>query len=575
MYPASFWKLYESVIRRFAGLGRAPQQEDPDSYHRVNQHCDVLIVGAGPAGLAAALTAARSGARVIVADEQSEFGGSLLNTRHELDGRAPGEWVSKVVDELAVMDNVMLLPRSTVNGYHDHNFLTIQERCSDHLGDVAPANRPRQQLHRVRAKWVVLATGSHERPLVYGNNDLPGCMLCSAVSTYINRYACVPGNRLVVMTSNDSAYEAALDWHDAGREVVAVVDSRSRVASEHREALRARGITLHTGSAVINVRGSKSVTAVEVAALSGTAVSDVFQLACDTVASSGGWSPAVHLSCHTGSRPVWNEGILGFVPGETVQNQVCAGAIRGAFTTTEALEQGAEAAQSVLRRLGREPVEVALPESKAVPGEPAMALFHIPHTQPTSRAPKQFVDFQNDVTASAIELACREGFQSIEHVKRYTSMGFGTDQGKLGNINGMAIAAAVQGKSMPEVGTTVFRPNYTPVTFGAIVGRDKGELFDPRRYTALHPWHLDQGAVFEDVGLWKRPRYYPRDGETMQQALDRECLATRESVGPAGRLHPGKNRHTGTGCAGVFESGVYQQVARSQGWTMPLRTHVR
>ena len=533
MYPASLWRSYEAVIRRLAGLGHSPRETDPDSYERVNQHCDVLVVGAGPAGLAAALTAARGGARVIIADEQSEFGGSLLSSREQLDGNAACNWVQRIVDELEGSEDVVMLPRSTVTGYHDHNFLTLHERVTDHLGDRAPAGSVRQRLHRVRAEWVVLATGAHERPLVYGNNDTPGCMLCSAVSTYINRYAVVPGRELVVMTSNDSGYQAAIDWHDAGRNVIAIVETRPEASGGQIEAAQDRGITVLVGSAVVDVKGSKRVTGVEVAALSpdGGAVSGKSLLRCDTVATSGGWSPAVHLSCHAGSRPVWDEAIPGFVPGDNIQNQLTAGAIRGAFDTRSALQQGMEAGQTALRELGRAVAEVTLPAVEALRAAPAMALFHVPHYKPSSRAPKQFVDYQNDVTAAAIELACREGFQSIEHVKRYTAMGFGTDQGKLGNINGMAIAARVQGKSIPEVGTTVFRPNYTPVTFGAIVGRDCGELFDPQRHTPLHRWHVEQGAVFEDVGQWKRPRYFPRSGESMREAVDRECMATRQSVG--------------------------------------------
>jgi sarcosine oxidase subunit alpha len=268
MFPESLWNTYESLIRKAAGMGRSPLENDPDFYDHINQHCDVLIVGAGPAGLAAALTAARSGARVILADEQSEFGGSLLSTTEKLDGKPASEWVSAVTEELRSYDDVMLLPRSTVNGYHDHNFVTIHERCTDHLSDIAPVNQARQRLHKVRAKWVVLATGAHERPLVYSNNDVPGCMVSGAVSTYINRYGVVPGNELVVTTTNDYGYQSALDWHDAGRKVVAVVDTRANPAGERVDAARQRGINVITGSAVIEVQGSKRVSGVSVAPIS-------------------------------------------------------------------------------------------------------------------------------------------------------------------------------------------------------------------------------------------------------------------------------------------------------------------
>ena len=257
----------------------------------------------------------------------------------------------------------------------------------------------------------------------------------------------------------------------------------------------------------------------------------VTKINADTVASSGGWSPVIHLSCHTGSRPVWNEEVVGFLPGPTVQKQLTAGAINGSYSTSQALAEGQKAALDAVEALGMKAAEVVLPQAVEVNEGQPMTLFHIPHLKSTAKAPKQFVDYQNDVTAAGIELACREGYESIEHVKRYTAMGFGTDQGKLGNINGMAVAASVLNKTIPETGTTIFRPNYTPVSFGAIAGRDCGALFDPERYTAMHKWHVENGAKFEDVGQWKRPWYFPKAGESMQDALNRECKATRESVG--------------------------------------------
>ena len=534
MYPQSLWPTYEKVIRKAAGLGRSPKENDPDTYDKVNQHCDLLIVGAGPAGLSAALVASRSGLRVIIADEQNEFGGSLLCSTEPLNGLPASDWVEQVKVELATNPDVLMLPKSTVNGYHDHNFLTIHHRCTDHLSDLAPTNQVRQRLHRVRAKWVVLATGAHERPLVYGNNDLPGCMLAGAVSTYINRYGVVPGKRLVLMTTNDHGYRAAIDWHSAGREVVAIVDTRKAPSGDYIEQAQSLGIEIIAGSAVIEVKGSKRVNTVNVVQLddNGEKVSgSAREILVDTVATSGGWSPAVHLSCHTGSRPVWNDDIAGFVPGKTCQKQLIAGGISGIYSLTDVFESGIKAGMQAVENLGRPATSVSAPEIEPISEGAAMALYHIPHTKPTSQAPKQFVDYQTDVTAAGIELACREGLESIEHVKRYTAMGFGTDQGKVGNINGMAITAKALNKSIPDTGTTIFRPNYTPVTFGAIAGRDCGELFDPKRYTAMHKWHLERGAKFEDVGQWKRPWYYPEAGETMQESLDRECIVTRQSVG--------------------------------------------
>jgi len=360
-------------------------------------------------------------------------------------------------------------------------------------------------------------------------------MLASAVSAYIKRYAVVPGRELVLMTTNDYGYRAAFDWQDAGREVVAIVDVRANPDGETIRAARKRGLEVITGSAVIEVKGSGRVSGVLIATIDATGdtvTGNVRQLDCDSVASAGGWSPAVHLSCHTGSRPEWRDDVAAFVPGKTVQKQLVAGAINGDYSLSVCLEEGARQGALAAANAGfaNPSGELKIAETNEVEECPAMPLFHVPHTKPTSRAPKQFVDYQTDVTAAAIELATREGFESIEHVKRYTAMGFGTDQGKLGNINGMAIAAKSMNKSIPETGTTIFRPNYTPITFGAVAGRHCGELFDPKRYSAMHRWHVENGAKFEDVGQWKRPWYFPKPGETMQQALNRECKATRESV---------------------------------------------
>ncbi|MFN3770698.1 MAG: sarcosine oxidase subunit alpha [Ectopseudomonas guguanensis] len=534
MYPQNLWLTYEKYIRKAAGLGRSPKENDPDIYDYMNQHCDVLVVGAGPAGLAAALAAGRSGARVILADEQEEFGGSLLSTREMLDDKPAADWAAKAIAELQKMPEVTLLPRATVNGYHDHNFLTIHQRLTDHLGEVAPMGQPRQRMHRVRAGRVVLATGAHERPLVYANNDVPGNMLADAVSTYVRRYGVAPGQKLVLSTNNDYAYRVVLDWLDAGRQVVAVADARSNPRGSWVEEARRRGVRVLTGSAVVEARGSKRVTGARICAIdlvSHKVTSPGEVLDCDLIVSSGGYSPVVHLASHLGGRPIWREDILAFVPGEGFQKRHCAGAVNGVFGLGDALADGFEAGAKAAAEVGFKAVTGSLPKAEKRIEEASVALFQVPHDKGTSRAPKQFVDQQNDVTAAGIELATREGFESVEHVKRYTALGFGTDQGKLGNINGLAIAAKSLGISIAEMGTTMFRPNYTPVTFGAIAGRHCGELFEPKRYTALQKWHLENGAEFEDVGQWKRPWYFPKNGEDLHAAVARECLAVRNAVG--------------------------------------------
>ena len=535
MYPAKLWMTYEHFIRKAAGLGSAPVQDDPDHYDKLNQHCDLLVVGAGPAGLVAAREAARAGARVIIADEQNEFGGSLLASTNSIDGQPATSWVDELVAELNGFSNVQTLPRSTVFGYYDHNFLGILQRRTDHLG-ISAASGSRQRLHRVRAKRVILATGAFERPLVFAHNDIPGVMQASSVSTYINRYAVAPGQRMVLFTTNDNAYQTAIDWHRTGRAVVAVVDSRPAPNGQIVQDVKDLGILVIAGSAVIEAQGGKRVKRALIAPLNadGTQITGAVQkLVCDLIACSGGWSPAIHLSSHTGAKPVWDQAIIGFKPGKSVQQERSVGACGGTYSLADCIAEGASAGTEAAQLVGcgDGAVHFPMPQVEEYSEQPPQALFLVPHTKATSRAPSQFVDMQLDVSASGIELAVREGFKSVEHIKRYTAMGFGTDQGKLGNINGMAILANALGQSIEQTGTTIFRPSYSPTTFGAIAGADVAGLFDPERYTAVHRWHQQQGAEFEDVGQWKRPWYFPQSGESMQDAVNRECLAVRNSVG--------------------------------------------
>jgi sarcosine oxidase subunit alpha len=361
-------------------------------------------------------------------------------------------------------------------------------------------------------------------------------MQASSVSTYINRFSVAPGNKLVLATSNDNAYRTAIDWHNAGREVVAIIDSRYSPNGDLVVKAESMGIKIYDGHGLIEARGGKRVKSALIAPLSigGTEViGTVSQLACDLIATSGGWSAAVHLSSHTGAKPVWDEEIVSFRPGDSKQQERSVGACKGTFGSHDGLVEGAigGARAAHCAGFGDGTVKTSIPNIIQVREQPQQALFLVPHTKPTSRAPSQFVDFQLDVSASAIELAVLEGFESVEHVKRYTALGFGTDQGKLGNINGMAILANALRQTISQTGTTIFRPSYTPTTFGAIAGRGIRELFDPERYTAMHRWHQEQGAKFEDVGQWKRPWYFPQGNESMQESVNRECQAVRNSVG--------------------------------------------
>jgi sarcosine oxidase subunit alpha len=536
MWPKGLWMKYEHYIRKASGLGHSPTEPDPDAYDKMNAHCDVLVAGGGPAGLAAALAAGKAGARVILADQQAQFGGTLLSLRETaIDGIPAAQWAGQAVQRLSAMANVRLLARSTVFGYHDDNFLTIAQRRTDHLPPGARSGA-RERTWRVRAKQVVLATGALERPLVFGDNDLPGVMLASAVSCFTNRHGVRLGGRAVVFTNNDGAYAAALDLHAAGVEVAAVVDARPAPEGALPRLVRDAGIEVVQGAVVTRARGAKRLTGAHVMALDegGERVhGPVRTIDCDLLAMSGGWSPAVHLHAQSNGRPRYDEARACFVPGASNQAQRSAGACNGRFDLESCLAEGAAGGLEAARLACAAALPVA-PRHSVSPAtreEPLRPLWLVPATQPPGHGAKQFVDPQNDVAASDILLAAREGYRSIEHVKRYTALGFGTDQGKLGNINGMAILAQALGQTIAETGTTTFRPNYTPVTFGAIAGPDLGELFEPVRKTAMHAWHEENGALFENVGQWKRPWYFPRAGEDLHSAVNRECLAARTGVG--------------------------------------------
>ncbi|MFQ6022157.1 MAG: sarcosine oxidase subunit alpha [Acidiferrobacterales bacterium] len=536
MWPKRFWMRYEYFIRKAAGLGRAPDALDPDYYDKMHVHCDVLVVGAGPTGLSAALAAGRTGARVLLADEQSELGGLLLGQHEEIDDKPASEWVATAVSELETMEEVRLLPRSTVAGYYDHNYLMIAQRITDHLGPSKDNSKPRQRLWKVRAKQVVLATGSHERPMLFHDNDRPGIMLASAAQSYVNRYAVKPGNTALVFTNNDSAYGATLDLAEAGITVAAVVDVRTNVDSALPTAVRGRGIEVLTSHAVVAAAGKNRVRAAEVMALNetGDGVTGAARtISCDFLCMSGGWDPAVHLFSQSRGTLSYNQENTCFVPGQSVQAERSAGAANGSFTLSVCLEEGHTAGLAAAADAGFKPKGRArkAPTTKAVQVSPLRAFWLVPPRKSGAPADKHFVDFQNDVTAADVALSAREGYRSVEHLKRYTTLGMGTDQGKTSNINALGILSGIVGAEVPAIGTTTFRPPYTPLTFGTIAGRDIGELADPVRMTSIHHWHAANGAKFEDVGQWKRPWYYPRPGESMQDAVNRECLATRRAIG--------------------------------------------
>ncbi|MGO4685909.1 sarcosine oxidase subunit alpha family protein [Hyphomicrobium sp. 2TAF46] len=533
------WPKFEHIIRQAAGYGSAPTESDPETYDHSHRHTQVLVVGGGASGLLAALAAGRAGLKVVLVDEQKECGGWLLSSPYSIiGGKASDAWLKVVIGELQSMPNVEVLTRTSAFALHDMNLVLGVEQLQDHLplGERVP-HRPRQRLHRIRAENVVLATGAIERPLVFGNNDLPGIMTASALTTYLNRYGVAAGKRVLLQTSNEHVYQGACDLVRAGCEVV-VADARTRVNPAWEKRARAAGVDLRLGYGIADARGGRAVSGAQLVkldaernAVTGTGPS----IDCDALGSSGGLSPTVHLYCHDGGRPHWDEEKLAFVvpaTGRAKSRIYCVGAVTGEFGLQQALEQTQRTIGDLLASLGKSAgttsaVDVHTDEPATVPPR---RIFRIPDGKREGHGKKAFVDFQNDVSAADIHLAVRENYRSIEHIKRYTALGFGTDQGKLSNVNGFAIAADARGISIPEVGTTTYRPAYSPVTFGTLAGAHADETFEPRRYSAMHACHVARGAEFEPVGQWLRPRYFPLPGEDMHAAVRRECLAARRGV---------------------------------------------
>jgi len=532
MWPPTpkWWLRYEHVIRRAAGMGRAADEPDPDDYEHQYAHCDVLVIGGGAAGLAAARAAAHAGARVIVCDENARWGGELPDAGATIERRAAAEWMADTVRELAQQPNVLTLLRTTAFGYYDGNLVGAVERLADHL-PAPPPNVPRQRLWKIRAKAVVLATGAIERAIAYAGNDLPGTMLAGAARVYVRRFAVRPGTRAVVFTNNDSAYATALDLRQSGVAIGAVVDARPASALTGALPARARsaGLAIVPGSAIVAAHGRLRVASVDVAPLAGGAAR---RIPCDLVCVSGGHNPAVHLYSQARGKLRYDEALVTFVPDSSPLPILPAGAANGRFGLAAALTEGHAAGAAAAARAARlaSPATppLAPPGADAVDIGPVKPLWAVPAPR---RSAKRFVDLQSDVTVDDIALAAREGYQAVEHLKRYTTLGMGSDQGKTSNILGLALMAEQLGVAIPSVGTTTFRPPYTPVTMGAIPGRESGPDVEPTRHSAMHEWHLAQGARFVNAGLWKRPHSYPRAGETEDDAANREARNVRSHVG--------------------------------------------
>ena len=550
MWPQSFWKhVYEPFIRRAAGLGKAPEGRDPDTYEQIHVHCDVLVIGGGVAGLAAAEAAAANGAKVIIADENPHLGGLADISGGTIDGQSLPDWSAATGAKLYAAENVHVLNRTTVVGHWHHNFVMLFERVADHDPALLSQGVPRHRLWKVRAHQVILATGSIERPIAFANNDRPGVMLASAARGMVERYGVAPGSNGVVFTNNDDAYQTAIVLKDAGVGV-RVVDSRSRAEGALPNKAREMGITVDAGSVISAVNttwGGLNITNVKLASYrkgQGRVIKET-KAEADFVAMSGGWNPALHLWCHNGGKIHFDDKLQAFRPKEHHDRIVAIGAANGTFGLSQILAEAVHAGSKLAGSGNVHPVPAAV-QADERPLEP---IWFAPATGKYNEGNKHFIDFQNDVTAADLELAQREGYESVEHTKRYTTFGMATDQGKTSNINGLGVIAEASGKTIPEVGITTFRPPYTPFTFGSIAGVLTKDLFLPIRRTAIYQWHVDHGAVFEPVGQWRRAYTYPKAGETNHQSIDREILAVRNKVGLLDASTLGKIEIKGPGAA--------------------------
>jgi heterotetrameric sarcosine oxidase alpha subunit len=515
MWPSAFWeKFYEPIIRKAAGLGSISLKDDPDDYDRGFLHCDLLIIGAGPAGLAAALTAGRAGAQIIIADEDFSFGGRLNSERFTLGDQSGSDWTGQTVAELSSLPNVRIMARTTVLGAFDHGIFGALERVSDHLLQPAPG-KPRQIFWRIYTKGSLLCAGATERPIAFENNDRPGIMLAGAMRSYANRWAVTTARKVAVFTNNDDGHRTAADLHAKGVSIAAVIDIRP-------DAPQSKDFEVIAGGQIINSRGRLGLKSIDIALPAG----GIRQLSCGALGVSGGWNPNIHLTSHHRGRPEWLPDIAAFgPPAKGPAGLRVAGAAKGDLTTSGALNSGTEQANAWLKDLGFVPTAPDLPEAEDAP----ISITPFWFVKGCKRA---WLDQQNDVTVKDVHLAHQENFVSVEHLKRYTTLGMATDQGKTSNMGGLAIIAELTGKAIPEVGTTVFRPPYTPTAIGAFAGRDRGTAFRPTRKTPSHAWAEEQGAVFVEVGMWLRAQWFPKEGETdWRQSVDREVLATRKSVG--------------------------------------------
>ena len=530
MWPKSFWyKVYEPFIRKSAGFGKVSTKHDQERYEHKYEYCDLLITGSGPSGLASAYAAAKNGARVILAEDKPMFGGSLLTSDVNIGNQNGKEWAEKIISELKAMPNVILKNRSQVFGYYDHNMLVMSERVSDHLPKT---NKyiPKQRLWYIRAKEVVISSGSIERPLVFGNNDTPGVMLSSAAKEYLKVYGVLVGKKPLIFTNNDSGYETAIEFKKNGIDSI-ILDTRKDPNSEIINEAKNLKIDIKFSYVVVAAKGYKKVKSADIAKISEDKkqLSQIENINCDCICVSGFWIPTIHLASQSGNKTKFNEEIDTFVPGQSKQQETTLGSANGIFSLEETIKMAFESGFQLSKKITNNENKISMPSVVEKKFTNHDKFWCVP--LPKGKNYKRFLDFQNDVAVSDIEIALREGYRSIEHVKRYTTLGMATDQGKTSNLNGLQLVSNVENKVIPQIGHTTFRPPYTPVSIGAIVGREIGKHSKPTRKSPMHSWHEKNNAVFVDAGAWLRPRYYKQGNENLFEASKREAKNVRQNVG--------------------------------------------
>jgi len=530
MWPKSFWyKVYEPIIRKAAGFGAASIKHDKERYEHKYEYCDLLITGSGPSGLASAYAAAQNGAKVILAEDKSRFGGSLLTSDVTIGNQSGKEWAEKIISELKSMPNVIIKNRSQVFGYYDHNMLVMSERVSDHLPKT-DRYLPKQRLWYIRAKEVVISSGSIERPLVFGNNDTPGVMLSSAAKEYLKVYGVLVGRKPIIFTNNDSGYETAIEFKKNGVNPI-VLDTRKDNNSEIIKEAKELNINIKFSYVVVAAKGYKKVNSADIATISDDKknIGTIENIKCDCICVSGFWTPTIHLASQSGNKTKFNEEIDAFIPNQSKQKETTLGSANGIFTLEETLKTSFEKGSELSKKITNKKNKVSIPTVQEKKSSNHDKFWCVP--LPEGKNYKRFLDFQNDVSVTDIELALREGYRSIEHVKRYTTLGMATDQGRTSNLNGLQLVSDIENKVVPQVGHTTFRPPYSPISIGAIVGREVGKHSKPTRKSPMHNWHEKNNAVFVDAGVWLRPRFYKQGNENLFEASKREAKNVRQNVG--------------------------------------------